>query len=131
MSARVLLQAALVAALRARPAFADIAVFDAPPVRAATPHAIIEEPVFADWSTKDWRGHDGRIAIVLRDGGERPERLRALTGEVADAIASMPAALGEGWRVVALRPERERIMRSGADRWTATSEFAVRLYHEN
>ncbi len=123
---RALLIAGVVARLRAAPALRDVAVFDAPPVRAALPHALVEEPVLADWDTKDWRGREGRLAVTLADGGERPVRLRGLLATVEDWLPDMPPDLGAGWRLVQLRFLRSRLVRSG-ERWTGTAEFMVRM----
>ena len=129
MTLQELLQAAIKAALEdhAPLAGAVTAVFDAPPVRAALPHALVEEAVLTDWSTKDMTGREGRVTILLRDGGERPARLRALAGAAEDAIEAMPGALGEGWRIVSLVLLRSRIVREGDSRWMAASEYRVRM----
>ena len=127
---RALLIAGVVARLRAAPALRAVAVFDAPPVRAALPHALVEEPVLADWGTKDWRGREGRLAVTLVDGGERPVRLRGLLAAVEDWLPDMPPDLGAGWRLVQLRFLRSRMIRSGqasGERWTGTAEFMVRM----
>lgn len=124
MSARTLLQAAIVAAL----APVEARVFDAPPVRAALPYLLVDEPVLQDWSTKSWRGLEGRVAAIGFDGGERPRRLRALADAVDDALAAMPETLGEGWRIANLRPLRSRIARVAPDHWQAVSEYWVRVY---
>ena len=130
MSARELAQAAGVAALRAARGEAA-AVFDAPPVRAALPHVVVEQPELVDWSSKDWRGREGRIVVAAYDGGERPVRLRALAAAIEDAVAAVPAVLGDGWRVANLRFVRSRVARAAGDRWVATSEFVVRVYRES
>lgn len=128
MSARERLQAACVAALT--DALDGVRVFDAPPTRAALPHAVVDEPLLADWSTKDMAGREGRIAIGLVDRGERPGRLRALTSAAEDALMAMEWDLGGGWRVVALQLVRSRIVRGG-DGWVATSDFRLRMLRVN
>lgn len=131
MSAGARLQAAVVRALKGDPALAGVAVFDAPPMRAAAPHAVVGEPVLADWSAVGVSGRQGRIDLVLHDGGERPVRLRAQLAAAEDAVAGMPADLGEGWRAVRLLLMRSALARvpdrSGADRWAASASFAVRV----
>ncbi|WP_298669801.1 DUF3168 domain-containing protein [uncultured Sphingomonas sp.] len=129
MSAHETVQAAAVAALRA--VLGEVAVFDAPPVRAALPHVVIEPPILVDWSAKDWRGREGRLVVSAHDRGERPARLRELAAAIEDAVEAMPVALGDGWRLVSARLVRSRIARAGDDRWAATSEFTVRIYREN
>jgi hypothetical protein len=131
MSARARLHAAIAAALRGGEGLdALTAVFDAPPVRSALPHATIEEAVLADWGTKDMAGREGRAAVTLRDGGERPVRLRALAGAAEDAVLAMPRDLGGGWRIASLVFVRGRIAREGTG-WAAASEFRVRMLKED
>ncbi|QKR98740.1 DUF3168 domain-containing protein [Sphingomonas sp. CL5.1] len=129
MSAQEVTQAAAIAALRA--ALGEVAVFDAPPVRSALPHVVVEPVLLVDWSAKDWRGREGRITVSAYDGGERPARLRALAGAIEDAVEAMPADLGAGWRLVSARLARSRIARASGERWVATSEFVARIYREN
>ncbi|GAA0442020.1 MULTISPECIES: tail completion protein gp17 [Sphingomonas] len=129
MSAQTVLGDALVAALKAHAGVARVvtAVFDAPPVRAARPYAEVAEALLTDWSTKDMAGREGRIAIVLRDAGERPVRLRELAGEVDGAVEALPRDLGEGWRIASLVPVRSRIVREGEGLWAGTNEYRVRM----
>ena len=128
MSAGAAIQAAVVAALRARVEFAEVAVFDAVPVRVAVPYALVADPELADWSTKDWTGRSGKVAVTLHGTGERPMRVRALMGAVAETVEALAGELGAGWRSTGFRLARERLARTAAERWTATSEFAVRIY---
>jgi hypothetical protein len=128
MSVQALLQAAVTAAADGL----DVTgVFDAPPVRSALPYAVVEEAVLADWSTKDMAGREGRFAVQLHDGGERPVRLRVLAGAVEDAVEGMGRDLGEGWRIVSLGFVRGRIVRARETGWTSLSEFRVRMLREN
>lgn len=129
MSAAQVLQAALVKQLRGRAALEGLAIFDMPPDRAAAPHAVVEDPVLAAWGAAAISGREGRITVAVHDGGERPVRLRRLQGKIEDLIATMPADLGgEGWRAIRLRLVRSRIARGRSERWTATSEYEVRVY---
>ena len=128
MSAREELHAAVCAALGE--VLAPVAVFDAPPVRGGVPCVVVEEPILIDWSTKDFAGREGRIAVLIRDEGERPVRLRAMTALTEYTIEAMPAALGGGWRIVTLTMLRSRILRSAAG-WTGMSEFRVRMLRTN
>ena len=122
-----MLQAAVVASLEGL----DVTgVFDAPPVRCALPYAVVEEAVLADWSTKDMAGREGRLAVSIHGGGERPARLRVLAGAAEDAVGAMPRELGEGWRVTSLVFVRGRIVREGV-RWVAVSEWRVRMLKES
>jgi hypothetical protein len=129
MSAQTVLGEALVTALKAYAGVARVvtAVFDAPPLRAARPFAEVAEALLTDWSTKDMVGREGRIAIVLRDAGERPVRLRALASEVDAAVDALPRDLPEGWRIASLVPVRSRIVREGEGLWAGTNEYRVRM----
>ncbi len=124
MSVQQILQAALVEALAG---LEVTAVFDAPPVRAARPYALVEEAWLTDWGTKDMAGREGRFAIALFDAGERPARLRMLAGEVEDRIAALPRTIGQGWAIASLVLLRARISREGDSRWQSVSEFRVRM----
>lgn len=124
MSVQEVLQAALVEALAG---IEVTQVFDAPPVRAARPYALVEEAWLADWGTKDMAGREGRFAVTLFDAGERPARLRRLAGAAEDAIAAMPRAIGQGWAIASLVLLRSRIAREGDARWQSVSEFRVRM----
>jgi len=128
MSVQTRLQGALVTALRDHaPLGALTGVFDAPPVRAALPYAVVGEAVLGDWGTKDMAGREGRVAVLLHDGGERPARLRLLAGAVEAAIEAMPRELGDGWRIASLTFVRSRIVANGAGRWIASSEYRARM----
>jgi len=131
VSARAVLQAALVEALREADGLAALTkVFDAAPARAALPYAVVDDPVLIDWSTKDWAGREARFAVVLHDAGERPVRLRALVAAVEEAVTGMAADLGEGWRLVGVVLGRERVARGSGERWLAMSEFVARMRRE-
>ncbi|MEG3181983.1 DUF3168 domain-containing protein [Sphingomonas sp. LT1P40] len=129
MSAREMLQAGVCAALSE--ALDGVAVFDAPPLRGPMPHAVVEEPLLIDWSTKDIAGREGRVAVQLFDAGERPVRLRALVGLAEDAVEGIEPVLGEGWRIVTIGLVRSRIVRARDSGWMAMSEFRVRMLREN
>lgn len=124
MSVQEALQAALVEALAG---LEVTSVFDAPPVRAARPYALVEEAWLTDWGTKDMAGREGRFAVTLHDAGERPARLRILAGAAEAAIEAMPRAIGQGWAIASLVLLRSRISREGDGRWQSVSEFRVRM----
>lgn len=126
MSAREALVAAVCACLRER--LDGCAVFDAPPVRAAVPYAVVDEPVMAPWGTKSWTGHEVRVAVGIWDEGERPVRLRGLLGAVEAAVVELPPDLGDGWRVVRVELARSRIGRGPGERWVARAAFGVRVW---
>ena len=106
-------------------------VFDAPPVRAVRPYAVVEDAVLADWSTKDMAGREGRLTVMLFDIGEGPKRLRGLADEVVAAVEAMPRELAEGWHVASLIFLRSRIVHEGERRWAAIVEWRVRMLRVN
>ena len=126
MSPREALQGAIVAALEG----AGMRAFDAPPVRAALPHAVVGEALFKDWSAATWTGREGSLAVTFHDAGERPVRLRGVIGEAEAAIEAIGPSLGGGWRLVRMQLARSRLVRAG-DGWLGMSEFTVRMYREN
>jgi hypothetical protein len=129
VSAGAAVQAAVVAALKARAEFAGVAVFDAPPVRAAAPYVVVDPAELKDLSVKGLTGRGGSIGVVLHDSGERPVRLRELVGAVAEAVEAISGELGGGWRATGFVLARERVARAAVrDRWMAMSEFAVRVW---
>ena len=130
MSARAILVAAVTARLKGWAGLAGVAVFDAPPVRAGLPFVQVEEPVLANWGGIGFAGAEGKLAVTLADGGERPVRARLLMAAVEACLAGMPTPLPEGWRLTQLRLSRGRLARAG-ERWTATAEFAVRMVRED
>lgn len=127
MSAREALAAQVMTHLDGRASLDPLRFFDPSPARAALPYGVIEEPVLTDWSTATWTGFEGRLVIVLHDGGERPTRVRRLMGLVEAAMMSLPPDLPEGWRLVRCQLVRGRVARVG-EQWRATSEWVVRMY---
>ena len=128
MSAAATLQAAIVARLGT---VAGLRVFDAPPLRAGVPYAVVEEPALQQADAAGIAGRTGTVSVVSHDAGERPVRLRALVAGVDAALEAMSGDVGEGWRLVGVRLARSRLARVGDDRWRGVSEFAVRLYRES
>ena len=106
-------------------------VFDAPPVRAAMPYVVVDDPVLAAGDAAGVAGRSGTVAVACIDGGVSPERVRALLGAVEAAMATLPAQVGEGWRVTAVRLVRSAVSQGKGERWTATSVFAVRMFRSN
>ena len=127
MSAATVLHAAVVAHLRSH-----VRVFDAPPLRAAMPQLVVDDPVLAAADAAGVSGRVGTIALVYADDGERPERLRALVARIEAAMERLPVDLGaEGWRLAGLRLARSRLVRGRNEQWSGTSDFAVRMFRIN
>ncbi|MFN3434639.1 MAG: DUF3168 domain-containing protein [Sphingomonas sp.] len=126
MSAARLLQAATVARL------AGVGrVFDAPPTRSAMPYLVVEHPVLAADDAVGVAGRRGMLAVTCSDGGSSPERVRASLAAVETALAALPGAIGEGWRVTAVRLARSTVGQAKGEGWSGTSVFAVRMYRIN
>ncbi len=125
MAAEALLEAATTALRELE----GVGVFDGAPVRASFPYAVVEAGPETDWSHKTGVGRELRIAVTLRDRGERPTRLRRLMGEAETALAT----LGDltGWRLVTLHHVRSRLVREGHDAeprgWMGAIEFRARM----
>lgn len=116
------LQAALIEALRAVPGIG--AVNDGAPAQAAFPHALIDGGVETDWGHKSGAGREVRIAITLRDGGERPCRAQRLMA--AAETAALGVAAAEGWRIVTLRAGSSRLLRDRQG-WAGVIELRARM----
>jgi hypothetical protein len=67
--------------------------------------------------------------VLIRDAGERPERLGALAEAAEVAVDALPRALG-GWRVASVAFQRARVASEGQARWVAVLEWRVRVLAE-
>jgi hypothetical protein len=126
MSAAEELAAAAVAALRA---IDGLGIYDGPPVQAVAPYAIVETGPEIDWSHKSGAGRELRLAVTLRDKGERPERIRRMAAAAEAAVAGIGQDLG-AWRVVTLRFQRSRLIRDRSGEWVGVMEFRARVLAE-
>ncbi|HEX8668175.1 MAG TPA: DUF3168 domain-containing protein [Allosphingosinicella sp.] len=126
MSASEALVAAATAALQGVP---DLGIHGGPPLQAAVPHAIVEAGPETDWGHKSGAGRELRLAVTVRDRGERPERLRRLMGEAEAAVAAVSTLAG--WQLVSLRFVRSRIAapaKGGAEAdWAGVIEYRARM----
>lgn len=128
MNAEGAVRVAVAAALRADAVLTAAlnGVFDGPAVRASPPYAELGDTLASDWGTKDRRGREVRIAVLLRDLAERPERLAELADKAGAAIETMPRML-DGWRIASLAPLRSRMAGEGPGKWIAVIEYRVRI----
>jgi hypothetical protein len=119
------------AAIEALEALGLGGIYPGPPLQAACPYAVVECGPEADWGHKSGRGRELRLAVTLRDSGERPERAQAF-GEVVEA--AMEAGLDvEGWRLVTLALVRRRTVaegRGGGAGWAVAIDYRARLLAE-
>ena len=106
-------------------------VYPGPPLQAAFPHAIVECGPETDWSHKSGRGRELRLAVTLRDSGERPERAQAFADVVESAMEA--GLVVEGWRLVTLAMLRSRTVaegRGGKAGWAVTLDYRARMLAE-
>ena len=106
-------------------------VYPGPPIQAASPHAVVECGPESDWGHKSGRGRELRLAVTLRDSGERPERAQAFA-DAAEA-ALQPGLEVTGWLLVTLALVRRRTVadgRRGGAGWAVAIEFRARMLAE-
>lgn len=117
------------AAAEALRAVDGLHVFEAPPLQACVPYAVVQAGAETDWGHKSGAGREVRLALVLVDKGERAERLRGLMDAAEAAVAAVGAVAG--WQLVSLRLLRSRIVppKKGAPdaSWTAAAEWRARM----
>jgi hypothetical protein len=106
-------------------------VYPGPPLQSAFPYATVECGAEADWGHKSGAGRELRLAVTLRDSGERPERAQAFADVVEPALA---AGLDvEGWRLVTLALVRRRTVaegRGGRMGWAVALDYRARMLAE-
>lgn len=106
-------------------------VYDGPPLQAAFPYAVVDFGPESDWSHKSGSGREVRLAVTIRDQGERPARLHRMMEEAEQAMASLGGAVA-GWRIVTLRFMRSQIVRerrgaARAEAWAGAIEYRGRM----
>lgn len=128
--ASAMLQTAAIAALQGADGIGG--VYDGSPIQAAFPYAVVECGPESDWSHKSGKGREVRLAVTIRDEGERPARLRRLMAEAEAAIYGIGGV--EGWRIISLHFVRSQGIReartanpSGVGRWAGVIEFRARM----
>jgi hypothetical protein len=127
VSAQSAVRAGFVAALKVEPGLAGMnGVFDGPAVRASEPFAEIADVQASDWSTKDTRGRELRVAVRVRDLAETSARISGLVEAVERAAAALPRVLGD-WAVASCVFRRSRVAAEAPGRWTGVVEWRVRM----
>jgi hypothetical protein len=120
------LQAAALARLQSVSGLSGI--YPGPPLQAALPFATVEAGVETDWGHKSGVGREVRLAIALRDEGERPDRIADRMGAAEAALAApLPVP---GWQLVSLVFLRSRLVREGRAvdaAWSGLVEFRARM----
>jgi hypothetical protein len=108
-------------------------VFDGAPIQAGDAHAEVEIGPETDWGHKSGAGAELRFAVVIRCGGERPDRTRALSSAVRTAVEAIGPAIG-GWQLVSLALVRARVVPAGRKEarpgWTGVIDYRARLLRE-
>jgi hypothetical protein len=98
------------------------------PLQASMPYAIVEAGAEVDWSHKSGEGREARLAVGLRDQGERPDRIAARMA-AAEAALAPPLAV-PGWQLVSFVFLRSRLVREGRggdSAWSGLIEYRARL----
>lgn len=101
-------------------------VYDAPPLQAAFPYALVLIDSQSDWSHKTGAGRELRLAASLFDRGERPLRLRALVAGAEQVLGSLAGEIG-AWQLVSMTYLRTRIVSDSAGAWAGVVEFRARM----
>lgn len=122
MSPSQLVRAALLAALRADPAFAGVDGFDR--VGGARPGVRVSIADVADWSTKTEAGRDVRSVVALTASAGQEARLDALITAAERAGVGLGGDIGGGWHVASATLFRTR-MTSDAGGLNAAVEHRI------
>lgn len=118
------------AAIQALQAVAELGgVYPGPPLQAAFPYAVVDTGLESDWSHKSAAGREVRLAVTIRDKGERPARVQRLMA-LSGALLDMLGGEADGWRLVTMGYLRSRLVppRAGsADPWAGVLEYKARM----
>jgi hypothetical protein len=123
-----LLRAALVAWLAADPVLsAELnAIVEEAPTRTAAPWLGIVASASTDWSVKQRRGREVRIAVELNLRGDAPETGAAVVAAVEARIEAMPRAQ-TGFDLVTIQFLRARAEQRPANLRAVLLEYRFRL----
>lgn len=100
--------------------------YDETPLTASLPYATIEIGPEGDWGWKGGEGREIRLAVTIRDAGERPARLRTLMAAVEAVLLALGGS-AEGWRIVNVVTVRVRTGQKRAGEWNGVIEVRVRM----
>ncbi|WP_375397138.1 DUF3168 domain-containing protein [uncultured Sphingomonas sp.] len=131
MSAERSFVTAVLAAMQDDPALAAALnmVADGPVPGATPPWAELGPVVAVDWGSKDRRGREVQVGIVIHDRIDRRQRIHDLVAATGAAIEAMPRDM-DGWRLASLAFVRLRVAGEAPARWTATIEYRARLIEQ-
>ena len=127
---------ALRRAVRAALSTVGAGVADAGPIAGTFPRIELPGGSESDWGHKSGEGAEVRMAVIVRDKGERPDRMMRGLGEAQaalDAIAlERGAAEGDavaGWQLVSWRRGASRSAREGSG-WAGVIEYRARMLRQ-
>ena len=122
------LRAALIAWLRADAGLTGLvnAVVEEAPSRASPPWLGIAASASADWSTKDRRGREVRVAFELQMRGDDPAAAAAVTRAVEARVEALPR-VQDGFAVVGVAFLRARAEQRAGNRRVVLVEYRFRV----
>lgn len=103
--------------------------YEGRPLRATLPFAIVDTGLESDWGHKSGAGREVRLTVTIRDAGERPTRMRALTAQAEAALAAIGGSNG-GWRIVSFSFLRSRLLPDGERGWVSLLDYRARMLAE-
>lgn len=122
-------KATLIAALTAEPELADVGVYAGDAPAGVLPRIEVQEPVAADWSTKDWQGRELRTGVIVRAASGQDGRLPALRAAAEAAAGAIAGEIG-GWRVASAVFLRSRTADERNGTRTVLIEHRVRVMQD-
>jgi hypothetical protein len=122
------LRAALIGWLRDDPALANLinAVTEEAPSRASPPWLGIAASASADWSTKDRRGREVRVALELHCRGDDPGAAAATVAAIEGRVEALPRSQA-GFEVVSVAFLRARAEQRAGNRRAVLLEWRFRV----
>jgi hypothetical protein len=96
------------------------------PTRTAAPWLGIAASSSTDWSTKDRKGREVRIALELHTRGEEPGETGTVAALIEDRIATLPAAQA-AFRIVSATFLRARVEQRAQHGRAVLLEYRFRL----
>lgn len=126
-----LLRAALIDWLRTDPTLVGKlnAIAEEAPIRASIPWLGIAASASIDWSTKDHRGREIRLAVELHLRGDDPATGAQTIALIEDRIESLPAAQS-GFSIASARFLRARAEQRPANVRAVLLEYRFRLLED-
>jgi len=106
------------------------AVAEEAPTAAPPPWLGIGASASADWSTKDHRGCEIRVALELTCRGEEPDTIAALAAALERRVATLPSAQ-DGYRVVVSHFLRSRAERRKGNLRAVLAEYRFLILATN